>query len=67
MDRDRRIYKLENGSDTARWAVKEITALESHAENLATACAWAVGALPNDSFVSGQIAKVLRDYNDRRA
>lgn len=66
MDRDRRIYKLENGSDTAQWAAKEIIALESHAENLAAACAWAVGALPNDSFISSQIAKILKDYNNRR-
>lgn len=66
MDRDERIYKLENGSDTARWAAKEVIALESHAENLAAACAWAAGALPNDSFIAGEIAKVLKDYNNRR-
>ena len=66
MDRDRRIYKLENGSDTAQWAAKEITALESHAENLAAACAWAVGALPSDSAVSKDIVRILVDYNNRR-
>ena len=65
MDREQRIYKLKNGSDTAIWAANEITALESHAENLATACAWAVGALPNDSVVAQSIAQVLTDYNGR--
>ena len=65
MDRDTSIHKLKNGSHTARWAAKEIEALESHAENLASACAWAVGALPNDSVVARDIAKVLIDYNNR--
>lgn len=65
MDRDQRIYKLKNGSDTAIWAAKEIEAIQSHAENLATACAWAIGALPNDSVVAKSIARILTDYNGR--
>lgn len=44
---------------------KEIEAISSHAENLATACALAVGALPDDSPVASQIVKVLTDYNNR--
>jgi hypothetical protein len=67
MDREQRLYKLKNGSDTAIWAANEIEAIESHAENLAAACAWAVGALPAESFVASQIIKVLKDYNNRNA
>jgi hypothetical protein len=44
---------------------KEIEAIGSHAENLATACAWAVRALPNDSPISSKIVKVLTDYSNR--
>lgn len=65
MDRDQRIHKLKNGSDTAVWAANEIAALESHSANLATACAWAIGALPNSSVVAQSIARILTDYNDR--
>jgi len=47
----------------AAW--KEIEAIESHAKNLATACAWAMGALPNGSVVTESIARILTDYNER--
>jgi len=49
----------------ANQSANEIVALESHAKNLATACAWAVGALQNGSIVSKSVVKVLLDYNQR--
>ena len=66
MDRDRMLDKLENGSHTAQWAAREIKALESHAENLATACSLTIGALPDDSFIASEAVKVVKDYNNRR-
>ena len=66
MDRDEMLNKLENGTYTARWAAREIKALESHAENLATACNFAIGALPNNSFIASEAVKVVKNYNNRR-
>lgn len=45
--------------------VNRIDAIASHAENMASATAWGIGALPKESFIAKQMVEVLKDYNNR--
>jgi hypothetical protein len=45
MDRDERMYKLDNGSDTAIWAASEIRRLEARVSELEEALK-EIGRLP---------------------
>lgn len=40
MEREERIYKLNNGSDTAQWAAREIVRLEKELHDIASQVVW---------------------------
>lgn len=61
MNRDQRIYKLQNGSETAKWAANEIERLR---EDLARCRHQASYCIGESEALANQLRKVREIVND---